>query len=317
MLSRGARKRSSKTSASPSSASMPLSSSSDYATPIAIWAISMPFGTPASLVTDAERILKKVGALRSLCVRLPHLETPAETLLLNRFDALASGPDRLTENDRDAVVVGWRRSWRAAETETVRQMVPRMDGNMVARDRSLAMLWVAATAPGWDTVQHSIWRCATCEADPRVALDVRQQTESPARPVSLLIVTLAPPFVTARRRSRAASATSNPRDAVRRFIEDALGAPTPGFRAERHQAVCRRHHGPHGLPRARTSPRNVLEPSASPGAAPTHGTAHTRGYRWCPGRPGQPLLPALRVSVHPDAAPQEGRCRNPDARRDR
>src|SRR5207247_2269909 len=82
----------------------------------------------------------------------------AETLLLNRFDALASGPDRLTENDRDAVVVGWRRSWRTAETETVRRMAPRMDGNMVARDRSLAMLWVAATAPGWDTVQHSIWR---------------------------------------------------------------------------------------------------------------------------------------------------------------
>src|SRR5205814_7320692 len=108
---------------------MPLSSSSDCATPIAIWAISMPFGTPASLVTDAERILRKVGALRSLCVRLPHLETPAETLLLNRFDALASGPDRLTENDRDAVVVGWRRSWRTAETETVRRMAPRMDGN--------------------------------------------------------------------------------------------------------------------------------------------------------------------------------------------
>ena len=96
-----------------------------------------------------------------------------------------------------------------------------------------------------------------------------------------------------------------------------LRAPTPGFRAERHQAVCRRHHGPHGLPRARTGPRNVLEPPASPGAAPAHGTAHTRGYRWCPGRPGQPLLPAFRVSVHPDAAPQEGRCCTPDARRER
>src|SRR2546425_336260 len=204
---------------------MPLSSSSDCATPIAIWAISMRFGTPASLVTDAETILKKVGALRSLCVRLPHLETPAETLLLNRFDALAPGTDRLTENDRDAVVVGWRRSWRTAETETVRRMAPRIDGNMIARDRSLATLWVAAAAPSWDAAQQRIWRCGTCEADPRVAFDVRQQTESPARPVSLLIVTLAPPFVAARQRSRAASATSNPRDAVRRFIEDALGAP--------------------------------------------------------------------------------------------
>src|SRR5438552_16391240 len=123
---------------------MPLSSSSDCATPIAIWAISMPFGTPASLVTDAERILKKVGALRSLCVRLPHLETPAETLLINSFDALASGPDRLTENDRDAVVVGWRRSWRTAETENVRRMAQRMDGHIVVRELTHVMVWVAA-----------------------------------------------------------------------------------------------------------------------------------------------------------------------------
>src|SRR5439155_24109231 len=148
---------------------MPLSSSSDCATPIAIWAISMPFGTPASLVTDAERILKKVGALRSLCVRLPHLGAPAEALLLNRFDALASGPDRLTENDRDAVVVGWRRSCRTAETETVHRMAPRMDRNMVGRDRSLAMLWVAAIAHGWGTVQHNMCPCAWSQAHPRLA----------------------------------------------------------------------------------------------------------------------------------------------------
>jgi hypothetical protein len=175
-------------------------------------------------VTDAERILRKVGALRSLCVRLPHLETPAETLLLERFDALASVSVGLTANDRDAVAVGWRRSWRAGETDTVHQMTPRMDGNMVACDRTLATLWMAATAPRWDGAQRGIWRCATCEADRRVAVNVRQQTEPPARPVSLLIVTLAPPFVTARERSLAGSATNEPSDAVRRFVEDTLDA---------------------------------------------------------------------------------------------
>src|SRR5437879_13438967 len=111
---------------------MPLSSSSDCATPIAIWAISTRFGTPASLVTDAERILKKVGALRSLCVRVPHLETTADTLLLKRFDALASGPDRLTQIERAAVVGGWRRSCRAAATEIVRTMVPCVDAQKIA-----------------------------------------------------------------------------------------------------------------------------------------------------------------------------------------
>ena len=176
-------------------------------------------------MTDAERILRKVEALRSLCVRLPHLETPAETLLLDRFDSLTSVPDRLTANDRDAVAAGWRRSLRAGETDTVHRMAPRMDGNTVARDRTLATLWVAATAPHSDAAQQGIWRCTTCDADPRVAVNVRQQTESPARPVSLLIVTLAPPFVTARERSRAASATNDAVDSVRRFIEDTLGAP--------------------------------------------------------------------------------------------
>ncbi|PYN98203.1 MAG: hypothetical protein DMD91_15685 [Candidatus Rokuibacteriota bacterium] len=176
-------------------------------------------------MTDAERILRKVGALRSMCVRLPHLETPAETLLLDRFDALASVPDHLTASDRDAVAVGWRRSWRAGEVDTVHRMAPRLDGNMVANDRTLATLWVAATALPWDTAQQEIWRCTTCEADPRVAVNVRQQTEPPARPVSLLIVTLAPPFVTARERSRAASATNDETDRIRWFIEDTLGAP--------------------------------------------------------------------------------------------
>ena len=148
-------------------------------------------------------------------------------------------------------------------------MVPRMDGNMVARDRSLAMLWVAATAPGWDTVQHSIWRCATCEADPRVALDVRQQTESPARPVSLLIVTLAPPFVAARQRSRAASATNDESDTVRRFIEDALGAPWTALGDAGvfllHAVKCaivRNHHGSQNPP-ARTVDRCAPQHLAS------------------------------------------------------
>ena len=220
-------------------------------------------------MTDAERILRKVEALRSLCVRLPHLETPAETLLLDRFDALTATSDRLTANDRDAVAVGWRRSWRVGVMDTVHRMAARMDGNMVARDRTLATLWVAATAPRWDTAQQGIWRCTTCDADPRVAVNVRQQTESPARPVSLLIVTPAPPFATARERSRAASATNDANDAVRRFIEDTLGAPwaalSDGGVGLLHAVKCAIVPDPHGSqnPPARTVDRCAPQHLAS------------------------------------------------------
>src|SRR6059036_1958981 len=93
--------------------------------------------------------------------------------------------------------------------------------------------------------------------------------QSPARPVSLLIVTLAPPFVTARRRSRAASATSNPRDAVRRFIEDALGAPWTALGDAGvfllHAVKCaivRNHHGSQNPP-ARTVDRCAPQHLAS------------------------------------------------------
>jgi len=220
-------------------------------------------------VTDAERVLRKVGALRSLCVRLPHLETPAETLLLDRFDALTATSDRLTANDRDAVAVGWRRSWRVGVMDTVHRMAPRMDGDMVARDRTLATLWVAATAPRWDAAQQSIWRCTACDADSRVAVNVRQQTESPARPISLLIVTLAPPFATARERSRAASATNDANDAVRRLIEDTLGAPwaalADGGVFLLHAVKCAIVPNPHGSqnPPARTVDRCAPQHLAS------------------------------------------------------
>ncbi|MGH7312445.1 MAG: uracil-DNA glycosylase family protein [Candidatus Rokuibacteriota bacterium] len=56
-----------------------------------------------------------------------------------------------------------------------------------------------------------------------MAIDVRQQTDPPSRPPTrLLVVSLAPPFKEVVGRTRADSATNNPDDALRRFLEGAL-----------------------------------------------------------------------------------------------
>src|SRR2546428_1150181 len=56
---------------------------------------------------DIATTLRKVSALRSLCLRLPHVPTPAEKRLLERFEALTAAPTRATAADMEAIAVGW------------------------------------------------------------------------------------------------------------------------------------------------------------------------------------------------------------------
>lgn len=74
----------------------------------------------------------------------------------------------------------------------------------------------------WRTVQQRIWSCEACGGHGRVETNIRQQTPAPTAPVSLLFVGIAPPdqghpVV----RTPAKSATSDPEDNLRTFIEGA------------------------------------------------------------------------------------------------
>jgi hypothetical protein len=87
---------------------------------------------------DATRTLQRVAELRTLCLTLPHLSTPAEEALLRRFDVLVASPESATEADLEAVVAGWRGWWRRGETDRLRAMAIRLPAHFIAGDRRLA-----------------------------------------------------------------------------------------------------------------------------------------------------------------------------------
>lgn len=96
-----------------------------------------------STALDAAGRLRRASALRELCLRLPHLATPAELARLRRFEALAVTPESATAQDIDALVVGWRTWWRAGQTEQLRAMAARVPRAIVGADRRLAAYAVA------------------------------------------------------------------------------------------------------------------------------------------------------------------------------
>jgi uracil-DNA glycosylase len=78
-------------------------------------------------------------------------------------------------------------------------------------------------AAPWERVQTKIWECEKCATNPRVALKIRQRSISPNVSVSLLLVGLAPPHengVSVRKVAK--SATNDPSDNVRLFVEETL-----------------------------------------------------------------------------------------------
>ena len=88
--------------------------------------------------------LATVSALRALCLRLPHIATPAEIERLKRFEVLVRAPESATAGDVDALVAGWSRWWREGNTAGLARMVSHIDPALIDADRRLATFATAA-----------------------------------------------------------------------------------------------------------------------------------------------------------------------------
>jgi hypothetical protein len=95
-------------------------------------------------VLDPARAIRKTAALRTLCLSLPHVPTPAEIARLRLFDELAAQPESATGGDIEALATGWRHWWRQGDTGRLRAMAARVPAALVAADRRLATYACAA-----------------------------------------------------------------------------------------------------------------------------------------------------------------------------
>jgi hypothetical protein len=93
---------------------------------------------------DATAVIRKVSALTALCLRLPHLPTPAEVGRLRRCEALAASPESATTADVEALAAGWRSWWLRGDFERLRAMATRVPAGLISADRRLAMYACAA-----------------------------------------------------------------------------------------------------------------------------------------------------------------------------
>lgn len=93
---------------------------------------------------DAATVLRKVSALRALCLRLPHLPTPKEQTLLRRFEILVGAPQTASADDTEALTVGWRQWWREGRHAALRGMAQGLPAGLVERDCRLASYLDAA-----------------------------------------------------------------------------------------------------------------------------------------------------------------------------
>lgn len=171
---------------------------------------------------DPAARLRKASALRALCLRLGHLPTETESRRLRRFEDLVAAPQAAGPDDTEALIAGLRQWWRGGKVAALWDLVARLPHDIVDLDQRLQTLTAAGRLARWRQVQAAIWDCTACAGQARIATNVRQQTEVPHAPVRLLIVSLAPPFRRADSPSVASSATNDPQDQLRLFLEEAL-----------------------------------------------------------------------------------------------
>lgn len=102
---------------------------------------------------DVAETLRKVAELRRFCLKLPHLETPAERRRLERCEALATAPGAASPEDIDALAEGWTRWWRQGEAARILAMAARLPATLIAADRRLASLLAAARLTASETAR--------------------------------------------------------------------------------------------------------------------------------------------------------------------
>lgn len=95
---------------------------------------------------DATVAIRKASALRTLCLRLPHLPTPAEVERVRRCETLTASPESATGADVEALAAAWRHWWRLGETERLRVMAARVPAALINSDRRLAQYACASGA---------------------------------------------------------------------------------------------------------------------------------------------------------------------------
>ena len=93
---------------------------------------------------DVAAHLRRVAALRALCLGLPHLPTPAELERLRRFETLLAAPGSATDADIEALVAGCRRWWREGRLDRHADLAGRLPDRVVGRDRRLASFVIGA-----------------------------------------------------------------------------------------------------------------------------------------------------------------------------
>lgn len=93
---------------------------------------------------DVDWRIRKVAALRALCLSLPHLATPAESRRLERFEQLVRVPATAMIADTDALVAGWRRWWRDGRAADIAAMASAVPVELFDHDRWLATYATAA-----------------------------------------------------------------------------------------------------------------------------------------------------------------------------
>jgi hypothetical protein len=96
---------------------------------------------------DATRAIRKASALRALCLKLPHVPTPAEMRRLRRFDELAAVPESATADDIEALAAGWRHWWFEGERERLHVMAVRLPAGLIDGNRRLALYAYAVRRP--------------------------------------------------------------------------------------------------------------------------------------------------------------------------
>ena len=110
------------------------------------------------IARDVGATLRRVAELRALCLRLPHVPTPAESALLRRFDVLARNPQEALDADVKAIAAGWSAWWRSGEHRRIAEMADALPLGLVDGDRRLATYADASrrsSVPGCAPVRSS------------------------------------------------------------------------------------------------------------------------------------------------------------------